>query len=145
MKHSCKRSPHEHFEFKQFKENCFAVAKERFQGKSFFNIDKGVEIKVSRTGLNEWFSKTRSYEQAQSILCLDVILQEALYSHSSANAHPKKGDEKSTFDYFTHSIILEEHGFSVVLTIKNVAGAGSIYYHHYLVESHEEKSSRPQA
>ena len=80
----------EYEDLRQIKLECFSYAKEHFQGQVFYNVSRGVQIRVSRTGLNEWFAKTKSYEQAQSIKFLGEILRCAEYSHSAANNHPKK-------------------------------------------------------
>lgn len=135
------RNSDEHEKFKAFKTACFDFAKEHFQGKSFLNENRNVQIKVSRTGLNEWFSKTKTYEQAESIKHLDEILEKAVYDHSSKNVHPKKGDENSTFDYYNYKIVIRGKECAVVLTVKNVQGQGSIYYHHFLNDIKIEPSS----
>lgn len=125
----------EYEDLRQIKLECFSYAKEHFQGQVFYNVSRGVQIRVSRTGLNEWFAKTKSYEQAQSIKFLGEILRCAEYSHSAANNHPKKGDEHSTFDYYRYPFEWDGKKFCVVLTIKNIAGQGGIYYHHYLAKN----------
>lgn len=65
----------EYQKLKTFKTECFVYAREHFQGKSFWNENRQVAILVSRTGLNEWLSKTKTYEQAKSIMHLDIILE----------------------------------------------------------------------
>ena len=102
---------------------------------------KLLDILVSRTGLNEWFSKTKTFEQAESIKHLDEILTNAVFNHHSKNEHPKKGDEKSSFDYYDYQLTLNDKQYKVILTIKNVQGLGSIYYHHYLDDIKIEPSS----
>ena len=131
----------EYEKFKAFKTLCFNYARENFQGKTFFNINTNIDILVSRTGLNEWFSKTKTLEQAESIKFLDEILLNAVYNHHAENEHPKKGDEKSSFDYYDYQLILNGKQYKVILTIKNVQGQGSIYYHHYLDNIKIEPSS----
>ena len=103
-----KNLPQEEYEqFKAFKTSCFAYAKEHFQGKSFLNGKRKVLIKVSRTGLNEWFSKTKTYEQAESIKYLDEMLKKAVYNHLAKNEHPKRGDELATFDYYDYKLTIQ--------------------------------------
>lgn len=135
------RNEAEHEKFKAFKTFCFNYARENFQGKTFRNGNKNVDILVSRTGLNEWFSKTKTYEQAESIKHLDEILKKAVYNHHKKNEHPKKGDEKSTFDYYDYKLNINGKDYAVVLTVKNVQGQGSIYYHHFLDDIKIEPSS----
>lgn len=127
-----KRNTEEHDTFKAFKTFCFSYARETFQGRTFRNESKNIDILVSRTGLNEWFSKTKTYEQAESIKHLDEILRKAVYNHHKENEHPKKGDEKSTFDYYNYKLNINGKEYAVILTVKNVQGQGSIYYHHFL-------------
>ena len=127
--------------FKAFKADCFNYARKMFQGKTFRNKDKNVDILVSRTGLNEWFSKTKTHEQSESIRYLDKILEEAVYNHSAKNEHPKRGDENSSFDYYDYSLTMNEKNYDVILTVKNVAGQGSIYYHHFLYDLKIKPSS----
>lgn len=137
-----KNLPQEEYEqFKAFKTSCFAYAKEHFQGKSFLNGKRKVLIKVSRTGLNEWFSKTKTYEQAESIKYLDEMLKKAVYNHLAKNEHPKRGDELATFDYYDYKLTINGKSYAVVLTVKNVRGQGSIYYHHFLKDIKTEPSS----
>ncbi|MBR6216657.1 MAG: hypothetical protein IKQ84_09620 [Spirochaetaceae bacterium] len=135
------RTSIEHEKFKAFKEECFNFAKEHFQGKYFLNENRNVLIKVSRTGLNEWFSKTKTYEQSESIKYLDAIIKSADYSHSAKNKHPKRGDENSTFDYYDYIINIDGKDYAVVLTVKNVQGQGGIYYHHFLDDIKIEPTS----
>ena len=131
----------EHESFKAYKTDCFNFARKMFQGKTFKNKNKKVNILVSRTGLNEWFSKTKTYEQSESIRFLDKILEDAIYNHSAKNEHPKQGDENSSFDYFDYSLIMNDKKYDVILTVKNVAGQGSIYYHHFLYDIKIKPSS----
>ena len=131
----------EYEKFKAFKTLWFNYARENFQGKTFKNKNTNIDILVSRTGLNEWFSKTKTFEQAESIKHLDEILKNAVFNHHSKNEHPKKGDEKSSFDYYDYQLTLNDKQYKVILTIKNVQGQGSIYYHHYLDNIKIEPSS----
>ena len=39
-----------------------------------------------------------------------------------------------SFDYYDYSLIMNEKNYDVILTVKNVAGQGSIYYHHFLYD-----------
>ncbi|MBO4629021.1 MAG: hypothetical protein J5687_03615, partial [Treponema sp.] len=71
----------EYEKFKAFKTLWFNYARENFQGKTFKNKNTNIDILVSRTGLNEWFSKTKTFEQAESIKFLDEILLNAVYNH----------------------------------------------------------------
>ena len=115
-----------------YKLQCLAYAKTNFQGKSFFNADKRIWIAVSRTGLDEWFSKTKTLAQAESIIYLGDMLEKSVYTHTAKNDHLKKGDECSTFDYFSYRLEIGKARYESILTIKKVQGRGAIYYHHYL-------------
>lgn len=122
----------EYEQVRAYKLRCLEYARTNFQGKSFFNRNKQIWIAVSRLGLNEWFSKTKTFAQAESILQLKDMLEKSIYTHTEKNEHPKKGDEHSTFDYFVYRLTIDQVMYDAVLTIKNVRGVGAIYYHHYL-------------
>ena len=87
-----KIDPEEYKRLKQLKMECLEYAETNFRGKSFKNISSGHDIQVSKKGLNEWFSKSKSEEQILSIKSLDTILINAVYSHSSENT---KNQEKN--------------------------------------------------
>ncbi|MCQ2242463.1 hypothetical protein [Treponema sp.] len=124
-------------ELKQLKTDCFDYAKKYFSGRKFTNKHTGYEIEVSKRGLNEWVSKSKSEEQILSIKRLDEILENAKYTHSSANVHNPK--DKSVFDYYEYDIEINSKPFNVIVTIKSIdEGKGDklktrkIYHHHYL-------------
>ena len=60
---------------RELKKDCFLYARENFQGKFYHNADIGCDIVVSRDGLDEWFNKTKSRDQALSIKRLDSLLE----------------------------------------------------------------------
>ena len=81
------------------KKACYEYAKEHFRGKTFFNINRQTFINVSKRGLDEWYSKSKSLEQIISICHLDEILKFSVYTHSAENEH-KKDRSRAFFDYY---------------------------------------------
>ena len=63
--------PEEYKRLKRLKMKCLEYAEKNFRGKKFKNTSSGHEIQVSKKGLNEWFSKSKSEEQIISIKFLD--------------------------------------------------------------------------
>ena len=119
---------------KKIKFECLEFAEKAFRGKSFENISSGHLIKVSKKGLNEWFSKSKSYEQIISIKSLDLILKNATYSHASENTKNHEQNAPS-YEYYTYPININNTSFLAVITVRIIKEAdinNYIYYHHYL-------------
>ena len=129
-----KIDPEEYKRLKQLKMECLEYAETNFRGKSFKNISSGHDIQVSKKGLNEWFSKSKSEEQILSIKSLDTILINAVYSHSSENT---KNQEKNapTYEYYYYPITLNNSFYTIIMTVRIIKEGNDdkfIYYHHYL-------------
>ena len=113
---------------------CLEYAEKKFRGNVYKNISSGHEICVSKKGLNEWFSKSKSYEQIISIKSLDLILKNATYSHASENTKNHEQNAPS-YEYYTYPININNKNFVAIITVRIIKEADSnnyIYYHHYL-------------
>ena len=129
-----KISVEEYQKLKQLKMECLEYAEKNFRGNVYKNISSGHEIGVSKKGLNEWFSKSKSVEQILSIKFLDTILVNAVYSHSSENTKNNEINAPS-YEYYNYSIEINNQKYVVVITVRIIKeGCDNryIYYHHYL-------------
>jgi hypothetical protein len=123
----------------ELKRECFSYAKERFQGKKYLNHDTGREILVSRDGLDEWYSKTRSREQALSIKILDDLLISSKLSKPDTD---RKGrDDVKSMDHFSRNCIINGKAYEARITIRTTREHGDKYYHHYLANIEIEPRS----
>jgi hypothetical protein len=59
------------------------IAKTKFQGKVFINIDTGKPIRVSADGIMEWWRKSRRREHIISIRLLDYFLENGVFLNES--------------------------------------------------------------
>ncbi|GHU92785.1 hypothetical protein FACS189479_02710 [Spirochaetia bacterium] len=112
------------------KKECFKYARQSFQGKRFTNKETGREIIVSKDGLGEWKSKSKSREQILSIKILDQLLEKAVFSHSE----PDKLNRKNIMgiSYFDCWCSINGQVYNAVITIRDIKNYGYKYYHHYL-------------
>jgi hypothetical protein len=76
------------------KQECFVYARKQFQGKKFTNKTMGREIIVSKDGLGEWKSKSKSREQILSVKILDKLLENSLFDHATEDKQGRKNIEK---------------------------------------------------
>ena len=124
----------EYLKLKQLKTECLKFAEKNFRGRIFKNISSGHDIAVSKKGLNEWFSKSKSIEQILSIKSLDIILTNATYSHSSINTKNLEQNAPS-YEYYTYPIMINNTNYTAIVTIRVIKEGNDdryIYYHHYL-------------
>ena len=113
---------------------CLEYAEKKFRGNVYKNISSGHEICVSKKGLNEWFSKSKSVEQIISIKSLDIILVNAVYSHSSENINNNEINAPS-YEYYNYQIEINNKKYDAVITVRIIKEGSDdryIYYHHYL-------------
>ena len=123
-----------HEELKSLKRTCLEYAEKQFRGKYFKNLSTGHEIEVSKKGLNEWYSKSKSMEQILSIKRLDEILINAVYSHSAKNTKNTELNAPS-YEYYTYPIEISKNAYVAIITVRIVPNGKNdrhIYYHHYL-------------
>jgi len=114
------------------KRECFNYARQNFQGKFFTNIDIGRSIGVSRDGLDEWFNKTRSRDQALSIKKLDALLENGrLVCHADDN---KKRQYVEGFLYLLTPCTVNGTSYNAVISIKQTKDNHNPdkFYHYYL-------------
>ncbi len=140
---------YDYAELKKIKKECLEYAEKNFRGKSFKNLSTNAEIEVSKKGLNEWYSKSKSLEQILSIKKLDEILTNAIYSHCSTNTKNKEVNAP-TYEYYKYSINIFEKRYCAIISVRIIKDGKSdrhIYYHHYLDDiyiKNEPPSSIPR-
>lgn len=127
-------------EFSLLKKECLQYAIDHFLGNKYPNSSSGelVEIEVSKKGLNDWFSKTKTKDQAKSIKKLDSLLLSAKYTHSAPLYHGTNTDTGS-YDYYESKFTIEDREYMAIFSIKSmtegkgeIARKRKIYHHHYL-------------
>jgi hypothetical protein len=123
----------------ELKRACFNYARARFQGKKYLNGDAGREILVSRDGLDEWYSKTKSREQALSIKILDDLLASSKLSKSDTD---RKGrNDVQSMNHFSRNCMVNGKMYEAGITIRTTREHGDKYYHHYLADIEIEPRS----
>jgi hypothetical protein len=95
-----------------------------------FNKETGREIIVSKDGLGEWKTKSKSREQILSIKILDNLLKNSTYTHDAPDAQNRKNIEKMS--YFSGNCKINDKEYRAVITIRMIKNYGDKYYHHYL-------------
>lgn len=124
----------EYQKLKQLKIECLEYAEKNFRGNSYKNKSSGHIIDVSKKGLNEWFSKSKTVEQILSIKSLDQILENAEYSHSSENTKNLELNAPS-YEYYNYPIVINNVSFIAIVTVRVIKDGNDDrfnYYHHYL-------------
>jgi len=116
--------------FHDLKRECYGYAREHFQGRKFTNKASGREIIVSKDGLGEWKSKSKSREQALSIKILNRLLENGAFSHDAQDKLGRKNIEKVS--YFASACEINGQEYTAVITIRRIMNYGDKYYHHYL-------------
>ena len=115
----------------ELKKKNFKWALDNIQGESFFNNSIKQSISISRDGLGEWKSTTKSREQALSIRILDVLLKVAVYWKQKPHVPPDPNIEKVL--YFKQHCKVNGKDYTAVITVKVYKSQGRHkYYHHYL-------------
>jgi hypothetical protein len=114
----------------ELKKCYFGYARQKFQGKKFMNKNTGIEIQVSREGLGEWKTKTKSREQILSIQKLDKLLENSEFMKFEKDTKNRR--HIAGFDYYAQNIKINNKEYIAVLTIKKTLDEGDKYYHHYL-------------
>jgi hypothetical protein len=114
----------------ELKKECFDYARNHFQGKKFTNIATGRDIIVSKDGLGEWRSKSKSREQILSVKILDKLLEYGIFDHDTDDEQGRKNIEKIL--YFNSPCVINNKEYNAVITIRRIKNYGDKYYHHYL-------------
>jgi hypothetical protein len=112
------------------KRECFIYARRCFQGKSYKNVDTGRDILVSRDGLDEWYNKTKSRDQALSVKNLDKLLKNGKKIDQSEDNYKRQYVEG--FVYLSASCMVNGTAYDAVITIKQTKGNPAKFYHYYL-------------
>jgi hypothetical protein len=115
---------------RELKKECFLYAREKFQGKSFKNTDIDRDILVSRDGLDEWYNKTKSRDQAVSIKRLDKLLENGKLIDRSDDNYKRQYVEG--FIYLSASCTVNGTDYNAVITVKQTKGNLDKFYHYYL-------------
>jgi hypothetical protein len=123
----------------ELKRYYFGYARKTFQGKQFTNKQTGREIQVSREGISEWKTKTKSREQILSIQKLDWLLKNSRFIKTAKDSKARR--HIAGFDYYSVPITICGHDYNAILTIKKTIEEGDKYYHHYLENIKIEPSS----
>jgi len=116
--------------FHDLKRECHAYARQHFQGKKFVNKATGREITVSKDGLGEWKTKSKSREQVLSVKILDKLLENGIFDHDMDDKLGRKNIEKII--YFHSLCVIGNNKYNAVITIRKIKNNGEKYYHHYL-------------
>jgi hypothetical protein len=116
---------------RELKNRNFTWALQNLRGKTFVNKSIKTGIHVSRDGLGEWKTVTKSRDQALSVKILGVLLEIAAYWKEEA---PKKHDPNiEKVVYFRQHCKINGNDYTAVITVKVYKSQGiHKYYHHYL-------------
>lgn len=119
---------------KDLKAECFYFARQHFQGKNFVNISTNKHITVSRDGLGEWKTKTKTREQTLSIKILDFLLENGTTWKTET---PKNNDANiKKIIYFRQNCRINGLEYTAIITVKSYKAKDYYkYYHHYLDDS----------
>jgi hypothetical protein len=116
---------------RELKNRNFAWALQNLRGRVFFNKSIKTGIHVSRDGLGEWKTATKSREQILSIKILDVLLEIASYWKEGPHIPSDPNIEKVV--YFRQHCRINGKDYTAVITAKVYISQGyHKYYHHYL-------------
>jgi len=114
----------------ELKKECLDYARGHFQGKIFTNKATGRDFIVSKDGLGEWKSKSKSRDQILSIKILDKLLENGIFDHDIEDKKGRKNIEK--ISYFHSLCVVNSRRYNAVITIRRIKNYGDKYYHHYL-------------
>ncbi|MCL2763655.1 MAG: hypothetical protein FWD40_00040 [Treponema sp.] len=116
---------------KELKKIYFDWALHNIRGKSFFNKSINKSISVSRYGLGEWKTNTKSKEQALSIKILDQLLENAVFWKNKI--HNPLDSNIIEVLYFKQDCKINFNMYTAIMTVKVYkAHNHHKYYHHYL-------------
>jgi hypothetical protein len=123
----------------ELKQYYFNYARKNFQGERFVNKETSREIQVSREGISEWKTKTKSREQILSIQKLDWLLENSSFIKTEKDTKNRR--HIAGFDYYSSKMTINGTEYNAIITIKKTVEAGDTYYHHYLDDIQIEPSS----
>ena len=109
----------------------FLWALNNLRGKSFFNKSTNREISISRDGLGEWKTKTKSKEQVISIKILGQLLENAVLKNRKQ--HIPVDSNIIEVLYFWQDCKVNDKMYTAVITVKAIKLEKRYkYYHHFL-------------
>ena len=109
----------------------FAWALRYLRGKSFINKSINEAITVTRDGLGEWKTVTKSRDQAVSIKLLSILLESGTFWKEETPKNRDPNIEKVI--YFKQSCKINGNLYVAVITVKAYRSQNyRKYYHHYL-------------
>jgi hypothetical protein len=112
----------------------FAWALRNLRGKSFANKSINEGISVSRDGLGEWKTVTKSRDQVVSIKILGQLLENAVF-RSKKPHNPPDPNIKEVI-YLQQDCKVNGTAYTAVITVKVYKSRNQHkYYHHYLDNS----------
>jgi hypothetical protein len=119
------------FSDRELKNRNFVWALQNLRGKIFINKSIKTGIHVSRDGLGEWKTATKSRDQALSIKILGLLLEMADYWKEGPHVPPDPNIEKVV--YFRQHCRINGNNYIAMITVKVYKSQiNHKYYHHYL-------------
>ena len=115
---------------RELKKECFLYARNNFQGRLFYNNNTGRNIHVSRDGLDEWYSKTKSRDQALSIKNIDKLLENGKLIDQSGDNYKRRYVEG--FIYLSAPCRVNGTDYNAIITVKQTKSNPDKFYHYYL-------------
>ena len=105
-----------HLSIGQLKHRYLQIAKQKFQGKLFINIDSKKTVKISADGLMEWWRKSRKREHIISVQLLDFFLENGTFIEESPDylGRPKIVSASQ----FENNCIINGKRFKVIITTR---------------------------
>ena len=116
---------------RELKNRNFSWALQNLRGKTFINKSIRKGIRVSRDGLGEWKTVTKSRDQALSVKILDIMLENADFWKEEP---PKKPDPNIIkIVYLRQHCRINGNDYRANITVKVYKSQNDHkYYHHYL-------------
>ena len=116
---------------RELRDSNFQWALKNFRGKNFINKSINQGISVSRDGLGEWKTVTKSREQALSVRILDILLENGTFWKEEPLKYPDPNIEKVI--YFRQHCRINGKDYTAIITVKVYKAQGRHkYYHHFL-------------
>jgi hypothetical protein len=119
---------------RELKAQCFSFARSHFQGNFFKNNSIQQNIAVSRDGLGEWKTVTKSRDQAISIKILNTLLENGTFWKEEPPKNQDPNIDKVV--YLRKKCRINGILYSAIITVKVYkAKRYHKYYHHYLEDT----------
>jgi hypothetical protein len=116
---------------KELKAHCFNFAHQRFQGKVFNNKSIQKAVAVSRDGIGEWKTVSKSRDQILSIKILNGLLENGMLWKEEPPKNRDLSIEKVI--YLRQRCRVNGTEYRAIITVKVYKAQDyHKYYHHYL-------------